>query len=221
MVVKKTYFIFLIIIIYSCGTSEKIENQEYFNDGITTKTDCLTKHGNPDFKYTNAFTHETWAYNDTIKSGVHCISFYKEQSLGYSWYLNFEYPDTTETIYKSEIDTLNVPQLAEGEYLIKYFGKYGDEYLIRSFLNKSIGTIKNSDNSTEISVEDLNEALNEHKIYSLGSIKKNIKGNMLHVGFVQIWTKENDKLQYLTMSAVNWFDNRYESVMQEIWKLVD
>lgn len=219
---RKTNIIYIItILIYSCGASKKVETHNSFYDGIVTKNDCLTKNGIPDFKYTNAFTNETWAYKDSITHGVHCFSFYEDKLPRYSWYLNFEYPDTIETIYKSEIDSLNRLKLVEGEYLVKYIGGYGNEYLIKSFLSDSVGILENQGNSTPISVGKLNKALNQYKIYSLGSIKKNLKGNMLHVGLVQIWIQENEEIYYITLPAVSWFDIRYEATIQEIWKLLD
>jgi hypothetical protein len=34
-----------------------------------------------------------------------------------------------------------------------------------------------------------------------------------HMGFVQIWVKENNSTFYSSMITLNWYDKRFESVM--------
>jgi hypothetical protein len=64
------------------------------------------------------------------------------------------------------------------------------------------------------------KTLKEHPIHKIGCIKKNANPVFFHMEFVQIWVKENNSTFYSSMITLNRYDKRFESVMQEIWKLI-
>ncbi len=222
MVIKKIYFLLLLVIVFSCSTGKDLfRRDDSFNAGIKTPEDCIKKHGMPDFKYHDLSTNEVWAYNDSIKGAVHSFTFAENQYLGYSWSRYFTLPDTTETIVHEVTPPIPTPlTLSTNQCIVRHTNGYGVESFIQFNLEDSIGTITQGGKSENVNVTPLKSALMKYPVYHIGSIKKKHTGPFFHVGSVQLWVKENDTIYYSSMIALNWYDQRFETVMQGIWKLV-
>jgi hypothetical protein len=218
---KVNYLILLLLFCFNCNSSKHSYKNESFYDGIKTKNDYIKTHGDPDFKYYGISTNEIWAYNDSIKGGVHSITFADSIVRGHSWSLNFNLPDTTESVFFKEAPELPFYQyLTSNQCLIKHTDDYNHEAIIKFNLNDSIGGITRNSSSSKINVLSIVKTLKEHPIHKIGCIKKNANPVFFHMGFVQIWVKENNSTFYSSMITLNWYDKRFESVMQEIWKLI-
>lgn len=140
----------IIFIISSCIASKKTVEKDWFSKNIESKTDCLNKHGKPDFIYKDEFKKECWAYYDSTKS-INSICFYENNKMATSnWQLNFKMPDTTEIIRKTPewqflkfyAKSFQIDEPKEGEFQFFIIPSFYNESVIIFNQEDSIGNIQ-------------------------------------------------------------------------------